>query len=168
MSLSRSLRQTCVCIFSLPTPTMLWPKKISRRLVTVEFWIVRLVLAGVGFLVVVELHESVIAPCDGSTQEWPNPIYPMVPLKISIGDTRTERTGGIQGASSEIDSYRYVSTRMLSNLHGTSKYEPPSSATNNARPMPTGAIKVALLFSAASINMAKTSSAVQNISMNRP
>lgn len=34
--------------------------------------------------------------------------------------------------------------------------------------MPTGAMKVALCFSAANMKMVKTSSAVKNISMNRP
>ena len=39
---------------------------------------------------------------------------------------------------------------------------------NNDKPMPTGAINVALCFSAASMKMVKTSSAVRNISMKRP
>ena len=45
---------------------------------------------------------------------------------------------------------------------------PASSATKRARPMPTGAMNVALVFSAASINTVKTSSAVKNISMKSP
>ena len=39
---------------------------------------------------------------------------------------------------------------------------------NSAMPTPTGATKVALLFSTASMKIAKTSSAVRNISMKTP
>lgn len=39
---------------------------------------------------------------------------------------------------------------------------------NRARPMPTGAMKVALCFSFASMNMVKTSSPVKNASIKRP
>lgn len=45
---------------------------------------------------------------------------------------------------------------------------PASSAMKSARPMPIGARKVALCFSAASIKMVKINSAVRNISMKRP
>jgi len=45
---------------------------------------------------------------------------------------------------------------------------PESSAMKRERPMPTGARKVPLCFSAASMKMQKTSSAVKNISMNSP
>ena len=44
---------------------------------------------------------------------------------------------------------------------------PVSSAMNKESPMPTGAIKVPLCFSAASMNIVKTSSVVKNISMKR-
>lgn len=53
--------------------------------------------------------------------------------------------------------------------HGMSippvKKTPANSATNRARPMPSGAMKVPLCFSAASMKMVSTSSAVRNISM---
>jgi len=39
---------------------------------------------------------------------------------------------------------------------------------NKASPIPMGARKVPLCFSAASMKMVKTSSAVKNISMNKP
>jgi hypothetical protein len=45
---------------------------------------------------------------------------------------------------------------------------PPIIATNNARPIPIGAIKVSLLFSAASIRTTNTSSAVIKASMKTP
>lgn len=45
---------------------------------------------------------------------------------------------------------------------------PVSSAMNNDNPIPTGAMKVPLCFSAASMKIVKTSSAVRNISMKRP
>lgn len=45
---------------------------------------------------------------------------------------------------------------------------PVSSAINRARPIPIGAMKVPLCFSAASIKIVKTNSAVRNISMKRP
>ena len=45
---------------------------------------------------------------------------------------------------------------------------PHNSATNNASPMPTGAMKVVRDFSAASIKTTKTSSEVRNVSMNTP
>lgn len=48
------------------------------------------------------------------------------------------------------------------------KYTPQSSETKSARPMPMGARNVALCFSAASMKITKTSSAVRNISRNRP
>ena len=48
------------------------------------------------------------------------------------------------------------------------KYTPANSATNRDRPIPTGAKKVPLCFSAASMRMVKTRRAVRNISMNSP
>ena len=45
---------------------------------------------------------------------------------------------------------------------------PANSAMNKDRPIPTGAMKVALCFSAASMKIVKTSWAVRNISMKRP
>lgn len=45
---------------------------------------------------------------------------------------------------------------------------PASSATNNAHPIPTGAIKVPLCFSAASMKIVNTSRNVKNISRKRP
>lgn len=43
-----------------------------------------------------------------------------------------------------------------------------SSAMNNDRPIPMGAMKVARCFSAANMKIVKTSCIVKNISMNRP
>lgn len=48
------------------------------------------------------------------------------------------------------------------------KNTPVSSAMKSAKPMPIGARKVPLCFSAASMRMVKTSMAVRNISMNSP
>jgi hypothetical protein len=48
------------------------------------------------------------------------------------------------------------------------KKTPVSSATKSDKPMPMGARKVPLCFSAASMRMVKTSMAVRNISMNSP
>ena len=50
----------------------------------------------------------------------------------------------------------------------TAGTKPLSSAMNKDRPMPTGAMNVALCFSAASMKIVKTSWAVRNISMKRP
>ena len=44
-------------------------------------------------------------------------------------------------------------------------YVPTSSATNNASPIPTGATKFPVCFSAASIKIVKTSSVVKSISI---
>ena len=45
---------------------------------------------------------------------------------------------------------------------------PVSSAMKSDDPIPTGAMKVALCFSAAGIKIVKTSCAVRNLSMKRP
>ncbi len=45
---------------------------------------------------------------------------------------------------------------------------PASSAINSDNPIPTGATKVALLFSAASMKMVKTNIVVKNISIKTP
>lgn len=56
--------------------------------------------------------------------------------------------------------------RVLGNGEGVGL--PVSSAIKSERPIPMGAIKVPLCFSAASMKMVKTSSAERNISMKRP
>jgi len=58
--------------------------------------------------------------------------------------------------------------RTESGVTRVRKNVPANSATNSARPIPTGAMNVALLFSAANIRTVKTSSAVRNISIKTP
>ena len=87
----------------------------------------------------------------------------MIVLKRSKNDIRSKRASRIKRATGIVDAC------IDQNGHTrNSERIPASSAMNSDSPIPTGATKVALLFSAASMNMVNTSMVVKNISMKRP
>ena len=65
-----------------------------------------------------------------------------------------------------IDAYERLSEELFE--QDTAEGVPVSSAMKSERPMPMGAMYVALCFSAANMKMVKTSCAVRNISMKTP
>lgn len=87
----------------------------------------------------------------------------MIVLECSKNDIRPKRASRIERATGVINACidQKSHTGILVCL-------PASSAMNRESPIPTGATKVALLFSAASIKMVKTNIVVKNISMKTP
>ncbi len=65
-----------------------------------------------------------------------------------------------------VDAYERLSEELFE--QDTAEGVPVSSAMKSARPMPMGAMYVALCFSAANMKMVKTNCAVRNISMKTP
>ncbi len=110
----------------------------------------------------------VITSSNESPERGSNPIYPMIMFKVAIRYARTERPRRIKGSSSVINPYMISQPCRRTMRYQSTGNAPASSATNNAKPMPTGAMKVAFDFSAANIKTVKISSAVRNISIKRP
>ena len=123
------------------------------------------VCTGVGSLVLEHFHQAVKDDCEDGAEKGTQPVDPVVSRPYAGNNGRSERTSWVQGASREVNTYLFqpwgISGRVGRRI-------PASSAMNNASPMPIGAMKVALCFSAANMKMVRRSMKVKNISMNRP
>lgn len=128
------------------------------------------VLTWVDSLVFESLDELVEGDREQGTEEGSNPVNPVVAGEFSSDDRGAEGAGRVERAASEIDAYciKLAGAIFPSRNLKRDRSIPDSSHMKRARPMPTGAMKVALCFSAANMKMVKTSSAVRNISMKRP
>jgi hypothetical protein len=89
----------------------------------------------------------------------------VITRKVGTDHIWPERTCWIHGASSEVNPYDKSAVSLGKADKGK---VPASSATNRAKPIPTGATNVALCFSTASIRIVNTTIVVKNISMNMP
>lgn len=98
---------------------------------------IRIVLPRVCLLIVVEFDKSVVSARDQSTQERPNPVYPVITWEVRSGNTRTEWPGRIKRASGKVYTcdvrQRWLTVSVLFQWWSI----PASSATNKASPMPT-------------------------------
>jgi hypothetical protein len=88
----------------------------------------------------------------------------VVAIKFTVNNVGAEGTSWVERPAGEQNPYRCQCTGEETR----DNHSPASSAMKSASPIPIGARKVALCFSAASMKMQKMSSKVRNASMNKP
>lgn len=123
------------------------------------------VLPGVALLPPQVLEQRVEPGRQQRAEDGAEEVDPKVRREAACDDGRAEGARGVEGAAGEVDACGTVS---IMEGGGEGEEVPVNSARKKAVPMPTGARYVPLCFSAASMMMTKTSSAVRNISMKSP
>ena len=102
------------------------------------------------------LDKCISTTCNDRTCERADPVNPVVAVK-AYDDGRAKTACGVETAASEVHAYvgsaKSPKQRLLAGF-----VIPVNSALNSDSPMPTGAMNVALCFSAASMKIVKTSS----------
>lgn len=114
------------------------------------------ILTGIGRLVFEDLDELEESGCDAGTKDGSEPVDPVVAFELVVVDGRAEGSSGVEGATGEEDTCRYLSAIAKVDLIAR-RDVPVSSAMKSERPIPTGAMKVPLCFSAANMKIVKTS-----------
>ena len=136
------------------------------RLLHLLLFLIGSVLSRDGIFVVHEFGKLVIAGSYQSPQQGADPVDPMMARPVAGDAVNTEGAGWVEGTASVVDTWmRGISIDFGSRNSG---HIPANSQTKSARPMPTGAMNVALFFSAASMRTVMVNMAVKNISMNKP
>lgn len=116
----------------------------------VFFWFVRTcfevieVLTRVCGLVFAALDKPKESRSNKGTQDGSKPVDPMFRGKVTVGYTRSETSSRVQGATSVV----YACNGLAEPRKHMILVLPANSAMNKDRPIPTGAMKVPLCFSA--------------------
>jgi hypothetical protein len=127
------------------------------------------VLAGVAGLITHLVQKVVEARCETGSEQGTEEVDPKVVREAMVDDGWAERAGKVEGATSEVDTLITIlaSFKNRRGIGGQGDI-PQSSVKKKVKPMPTGAKKVDLCLTTASMIMTKTNWAVRNISIKRP